>query len=145
MQTKYPTQQDRLKWCLFFPHKKLNSPLNFKFRVSGDFPFDDAKSILGPTAEKSLDNLKAPLLKCEGSGAVYKTSPEPLSDVNLTSFTLGINSSIPTTYSGDTNSIAERELLNDKRVYLKASSPGLKWLKEKVPFLSRRFPESQTW
>ena len=90
----------QIEGCLFFPHKKLNSPLNFKFRVSGDFPFDDAKSILGPTAEKSLNNLKAPLLKCEGSGAVYKTLPEPLSDVNLTSFTLGINSSIPTTYSG---------------------------------------------
>ena len=89
-----------LSGSLLFPHNRLNSDLLLKFDVSGDFPLNDARKVLGPRIENTLNGIDAPIVRCNGSGKIFRNTTPLISDANFSQFNIGIESVVPIYYQG---------------------------------------------
>ena len=82
---------------LTFPRKHLNSPVFLSFKVDGQYPLNDARTIFGEQFEKTVEDINATSLFCFGSGEILRENEDANTRSN---FKLEIQSTDPFTVNG---------------------------------------------
>ena len=57
---------------LTFPRKHLKSPVFLSFKLDGQYPLNDARTIFGEQFEKTVEDINATNLFCFGSGEILR-------------------------------------------------------------------------
>ena len=58
--------------------KHLNSPVFLSFKVDGQYPLNDARTIFGEQFEKTVEDINATSLFCFGSGEILRENEDKI-------------------------------------------------------------------